>query len=640
MAGSAPADVTNLPPMVTELSPRADVVHALVNIRGSNLLNVASISFNGVSAPVYGSTADGTLVQTEVPDNATTGPVVVVTPGGTATSPQDFQVLQIGAPVITSFAPTSGQTGTSVTLTGSNLVEVTGVQFNGVEAEFTTFVGLLSIVPTNASTGPITVTTKYGTYSTSTDFTVIGASAPSVSSFSPGSGTPGTMIQITGSNLVGVTSVLFNGVPSQNVVPPMVEGLIAAEVPLGASTGPITVVTPNGRASSTDAFTVTPVPAPVITGLEPSSAKPGDWMTIMGSNLVLVQSVRFSGVIAEFHENFGTSISARVPYVTSGPVSLANPGGTAVSSENFTVIGGPPPPQVLHFSPTNGVPGTWVTLIATNLSSVDRLSFNGTEAEFVMTADGLSTVVPALATSGPITVETAVGTTTTGGSFNTYNTGELSLFNEPTAATVFTGRHVKFSITVTNVGSLDLQGVVLTNTLAEGQPAADEFQTSSNGFPYLKTLQPADITFVGATTSQGTSTFTNGVLTCTLGTLSSAASANMSVEVTSDVPKFLHLLSVATTDTTTSTPVMAAAMSSVTYTDSIELQVQRIDADQVEVSWVESDKALKLQSAPAPLPTSTWVDVPEPVTPKNGRNTVVITPSSACQFYRLVQSTP
>ena len=79
-----------------------------------------------------------------------------------------------GVPTITSFSPTSGNVGTSVTITGTNLTGVTAVRFNGVTATFTasTATSVTATVPTGATTGKITVTTPGGTATSATDFTV------------------------------------------------------------------------------------------------------------------------------------------------------------------------------------------------------------------------------------------------------------------------------------------------------------------------------------------------------------------------------------------------------------------------------------------------------------------------------------
>jgi len=79
-------------------------------------------------------------------------------------------------PTITSFTPTAGPVGTTVTITGTNLTGATSVKFNGVSATITsnTATQIVTKVPVGATTGPITVTTPSGTATSPTNFTVTG----------------------------------------------------------------------------------------------------------------------------------------------------------------------------------------------------------------------------------------------------------------------------------------------------------------------------------------------------------------------------------------------------------------------------------------------------------------------------------
>ncbi|MBW4699539.1 MAG: IPT/TIG domain-containing protein [Aphanocapsa lilacina HA4352-LM1] len=79
---------------------------------------------------------------------------------------------------------------------------------------------------------------------------------PVVTSFSPTSGKVGTRVTLRGSSLEGTTAVKFGGVSS---TPTSVSSRsVRVGVPTGAASGPITVVTPGGNASSTKHFQVLP----------------------------------------------------------------------------------------------------------------------------------------------------------------------------------------------------------------------------------------------------------------------------------------------------------------------------------------------------------------------------------------------
>jgi len=94
---------------------------------------------------------------------------------GTATELDVFGVLPYSnAPTITSFAPTSGPVGTSVTISGTNFTGATAVTFNGVSASSTvsSATAIQATVPSGATTGPLSVTTAGGTATSASSFTV------------------------------------------------------------------------------------------------------------------------------------------------------------------------------------------------------------------------------------------------------------------------------------------------------------------------------------------------------------------------------------------------------------------------------------------------------------------------------------
>ena len=71
--------------------PAAGKLGAKVGILGNNLTGATSVTFNG--APTRFAVKSATLIVTQVPTGATTGPVIVTTPSGTLTSNVPFQVI-------------------------------------------------------------------------------------------------------------------------------------------------------------------------------------------------------------------------------------------------------------------------------------------------------------------------------------------------------------------------------------------------------------------------------------------------------------------------------------------------------------------------------------------------------------------
>jgi hypothetical protein len=82
------------------------------------------------------------------------------------------------------------------------------------------------------------------------------AQSPLISSFTPSSAKVGATVTINGSNLAGVSVVKFGDVVAAN--PLVMDGTIAAKVPSGAVSGPITVTSPSGTTTSSSPFTVLP----------------------------------------------------------------------------------------------------------------------------------------------------------------------------------------------------------------------------------------------------------------------------------------------------------------------------------------------------------------------------------------------
>src|SRR6266545_2401233 len=257
-----PSALADAGPTISSFTPICGPVGTNVDVNGNNFQGATHVTFNGVEASV--SVQSGHLIKTTVPTGATTGKIVVVTDDGSATSADDFTVSSsfASAPTISSFSPSSGQVGTSVTINGTGFTGATAVKFGGVSAGTFSVNGagtrITAIVPSGAVTGKITVTTPGGTVTSATNFTVTGAAAPTISSFLPTSGPVGTSVRINGTGLGGATAVRFNGVAAASFTVNAQGTRIDTKVPSGATTGRITVTTSGGTATSATTFTVLP----------------------------------------------------------------------------------------------------------------------------------------------------------------------------------------------------------------------------------------------------------------------------------------------------------------------------------------------------------------------------------------------
>lgn len=176
----------------------------------------------------------------------------------------------ISLPSITSYTPTSGAIGASITITGTNFDIIPAnniVSFNGIVTPVTasTSTTINTTVPAGATTGKITVTIGCNTATSPTDFVITMTALPTITSFTPTSGSIGTTVTITGTNFSTTpanNTVQFNGTAA--VVTASTATSITTSVPTGATTGKISVVVGGSTATSVNDFTVTIVNQPPV----------------------------------------------------------------------------------------------------------------------------------------------------------------------------------------------------------------------------------------------------------------------------------------------------------------------------------------------------------------------------------------
>jgi hypothetical protein len=319
-----------VPPVITSFTPGVGVVGDLVTLSGSNFSGATAVAFNGTSAPIIAP--GGNQLITQVPAGARRGKISVTTPGGTGQSANDFLL----PPIISSFSPGATSVASSVTITGQNFFDVTGVSFGGVNTG--TFPSspdgtqIFALVPVGASNGFINVTTTSGSTNSSTKFYV----TPAITSFSLNAGLEGDLIFIGGKNLFDVVSVKFNGVSTTFITNAVLPGQLIAPVPHGALTGPITVQTLGGIATTApQLFSV----QPRIDDFTPKSAPYGDTVFIYGTNFTTNASVIFSSnQVVNANYISLTEISAIIPTnAITGVLRVATDGGAAVSSNNLVI---------------------------------------------------------------------------------------------------------------------------------------------------------------------------------------------------------------------------------------------------------------------------------------------------------------
>jgi len=295
-----------------------------------------------------------TAAQTTVPITVTaiaagSTTVTATLNGGSAAS----QVTVSPAlPTIIGFTPTSGQPGTSVTITGTNFINVQTVIFNGIPATFTgtSPTTLIAVVPPTATTGPLAVQTLAGTATSAASFTVL--PAPTITSLQPATlsmvlGSTGTLavtldaVQTTDTVVTLASSTPAVATVSSSITVPATQ-LSAPIAVTAVALGQADITASLNGTNATSTVTVSPGP-PSITSFSPASGPIGTVVTLTGrfSPTLASNQVTMGGtpVIASSVNSAGTSLVVTVPTGSaSGLVSVATPQGTATSMQSFTLV--------------------------------------------------------------------------------------------------------------------------------------------------------------------------------------------------------------------------------------------------------------------------------------------------------------
>ena len=208
------------------------------------------------SPTVDGDLPDSTLLQN------TNGLVYGTTASGGPTSCDPCQgvffSVATGDAAFVNLEPTqkTAIVGTKVGMFGQGFSSATVVKFGGVASTSVTLSGttyLTAKVPVGAITGAVTVTTGSTTLTSPQTFKV----KPKITSFSPSSGSIGTLVTINGSGLIQATTVKFGTVKATTFTV-VSDSEVTADVPSGLAAGAVTIsiTTPGGTANSATKFTV------------------------------------------------------------------------------------------------------------------------------------------------------------------------------------------------------------------------------------------------------------------------------------------------------------------------------------------------------------------------------------------------
>ncbi len=325
-------------PVINSFTPTTGGNGTTITLTGTNFTGATGVSFGGVPAASFIVNSNTSI--TAVPSTAgASGNVSVTNANGTGIK---SGFTHIPAPVITSYSPVGGFTGTIITINGANFQNITSITVGGVSYLFSyTYVSSSQVtiqLDNQGGSGNIVIVTPGGT-ATATGFQF--NPNPTLTSISPIEAATGMTVNITGTNFSNATAVTFGGLPAASFTINSATNISAV---VGAGATGVVVVTNSWGTSDVNSqpgafhyairpliFSFSPVSGPVgsqvtITG--------NNFNTVAANNIVYFGTEKASVVIASL-----TSLVVTVPPgATYEPISITIPNGlTSYTATPFDV---------------------------------------------------------------------------------------------------------------------------------------------------------------------------------------------------------------------------------------------------------------------------------------------------------------
>ena len=472
-------------PTTIAISPYAGPVYGgtFVTITGTNfLIGSTDVIFGENYATDVVVNEDGTTITCSAPSNIKGNtPVVVNTPGGTATNTLMYNYQN--TPSALNVSPNAGTIngGTFVVIQGEDLYNASSVTFGGVNAT------IISVDPSGTyihCTSPsgdglqnIVINTPGGSCSIPFRYQPV----PVVLGVSPNAGsTYGNItVMIEGNNLYNANSVTFGGVGSSNITVNEDGTQIQCKIPPGIDgTKDVIVNTPGGN-SNNSIIKYRYQSNPTITSISPIAGKiSGDTLvTITGTNLYNTIGVTFgtsyaSRVNVIDNATTGNTVTCYTPIggVTGNvQIILSTPGG--YSSDNFTYRY-QDTPSVTSISQNEGpnIGGMRVAISGTELYNTTRVTFGGADASDI-SGNETGTIIycttpPGSGYNRPISVTTLAGTLNSDITYSYYPLPTITniLSDGVNRKIKITGTNFIIGKTTVKVGQVNISNVIVQDS--------------------------------------------------------------------------------------------------------------------------------------------------------------------------------
>ena len=411
--GGTQASVSSPPaaPTLASIAPATAVAGSgafVLTANGANFTSASTVLWNGatrVTTLVSSTQATAQILAADIATAASASVSVQNSSSSTSGSlPFTITVAPNLAPVLASLAPataTAGSGALTVSVSGSGFTSASIVQVGG-SPRATTFVSTTSLTAQLtaadiATAGSLSVSVQTpapgGGTSGILNFSVTNP-VPALASLSPASapaGSSGVTLNVSGTNFVASSQVLWNDSARTTtfVSSTMLTAQITAAdlVAVGSATVTVSNPAPGGGTSTAAPFTIA-VPAPTLSGVAPSSVLVGSGaqsLAVSGIYFAANSIVQVNGAARTTAYVSANSLTAQLTAADTASAAVLTitvttpaPGGGTSSSINFAVNN--PVPTVSVISPTsvtrNGNPLT-LTVTGTNFVAGAQILWNG-----------------------------------------------------------------------------------------------------------------------------------------------------------------------------------------------------------------------------------------------------------------------
>lgn len=325
-------------------------------------------------------------------------------------------------PGITSFSPSNGNIGTSVTVQGINFTGANMVKFNGVAATTFSVVSgnqLTATVPTGATSGKISITTTNGTGTSTINFIVGTGTSSATYCESKSNSTEDSRIEKVVFNTIDNSSNETGNTQNggcvsysdfTNVMTNVMQGQsYELKVTLGSCGSDYSKV----------------VKVFIDYNRDGDFADTGEEVAVSSvmNNGVFMKSITIPAgasngttrmrVVCREKESGEDNTAAATNTKACGTYSWGE-----TEDYSLTIGTSGSAPAISSFTPTSGVEGNQITINGNNFTGAGTVQFNGVNATFnVVSATQVTAIVPANATTGKIKIVSSGGTSESTSSF-------------------------------------------------------------------------------------------------------------------------------------------------------------------------------------------------------------------------------